>query len=115
MIVSNKLHPYFEAHVIQVRTNYPMKAIMSRPEFTGRMAKWTIHLSGFDIQYEPRTTIKSQALADFMPDFSPTLEQVAQKEICCYTEPFSSGTWQLHSDGASNVHGTSLGVVLKSP
>ena len=50
---SNKLRPYFEEHTIVVRINLPMKNVMSRPEFMGRMAKWAIHLSGYDLRYKP--------------------------------------------------------------
>ena len=77
---TNKLCPYFEAPTIIIHTNYPMKTIMRKAEFTSRMVKWAVHLSGFDVQYEPQKSIKSQALADFVADFSPTLEPTAEKE-----------------------------------
>mgnify|MGYP001797778765 FL=1 len=69
-----KLKHYFEGHHICVRTNYPLKNVMSKPELAGRMSKWAMRLSTYNLTYEPRTTIKSQALADFVADFSPTLE-----------------------------------------
>ncbi|XP_074297786.1 uncharacterized protein LOC141628559 [Silene latifolia] len=68
---SYKLRPYFESHTIHVITNYPLKTIMRKPELSGRMTKWSVHLSGYDLQFEPRTAIKSQALADFVSDFCP--------------------------------------------
>ena len=79
------------------------------------MAKWVVNLSGYEIGYEPRTAIKSQALADFVADFSPTLEQEAAKETANLANDDPIGTWTLHTDGASNIRGTGLGVVLKSP
>ncbi|XP_074297348.1 uncharacterized protein LOC141628059 [Silene latifolia] len=36
---------------------------------------------GYDIRYDPRTAIKSQALADFVSDFSPAIQNLADKEI----------------------------------
>ncbi|XP_074271309.1 uncharacterized protein LOC141595241 [Silene latifolia] len=51
------------------------------PELSGRMSKWSIHLSGYDIIYDPRTAIKSQALADFVSDFSPAIQNRAGEEI----------------------------------
>ena len=36
----------------------------------GRMAKWSVKLSIYNIIYEPRSVRKSQALADFVADFS---------------------------------------------
>ncbi|XP_074296944.1 uncharacterized protein LOC141627610 [Silene latifolia] len=65
---SYKLRPYFESHTISVITNYPLKTIMRKPELSGRMAKWSVHLSGYDLKFEPRTAIKSRALADFVSD-----------------------------------------------
>ncbi|XP_074306177.1 uncharacterized protein LOC141641415 [Silene latifolia] len=54
---------------------------MRKPELSGRMSKWSVHLSGYDIRYDPRTAIKSQALADFVSDFSPAIQNMADKEI----------------------------------
>ena len=36
------------------------------------MAKWAIDLAPYTIYYQPRTTIKSQALDDFLVDLAET-------------------------------------------
>ncbi|XP_074288059.1 uncharacterized protein LOC141613218 [Silene latifolia] len=59
---------------------------MRKPELSGRMVKWPVHLSGYDLKFEPRTAIKSQALADFVSDFSPTLQEQAASEILTLSE-----------------------------
>ncbi|XP_021721465.1 uncharacterized protein LOC110689023 [Chenopodium quinoa] len=82
---------------------------------SGRMEKWALHLSRYDIQHEPRTAIKSQALADFVVDFSPALEEEAQKEVLALQEPKATQKWTLHTDDATNIRGVGLGVVLTSP
>lgn len=69
-----KLKHYFEAHAIHVKTNYPIKSILRRPELTRRMSKWAITFNSYDITYQPRTAIKSQALVTSVADFSPRLE-----------------------------------------
>ncbi|KAK1432046.1 hypothetical protein QVD17_08935 [Tagetes erecta] len=69
--------------------------------------------SAYDIIYEPRTAIKSQALADFVADFSDDLIKEADLEVQQLEE--DKGLWVLHIDGASNVRGTGLGILLKSP
>lgn len=38
------------------------------------MLKWLIELGKFDIQYMPRVAIKTQALADFISELTPSLE-----------------------------------------
>ena len=68
---SRKLRPYFQAHTIEVPIEYPMKQILHKPETSGRLMKWAIELSEFDIRYKPRTTIKGQILADFIIEFTP--------------------------------------------
>ncbi|XP_061993662.1 uncharacterized protein LOC133711573 [Rosa rugosa] len=61
-----KLRQYFEGHSITVYTNLPIRAILSKLDTSGRMAKWAIELSEFDITYKPRSALKGQALADFL-------------------------------------------------
>ena len=55
---ARKLRPYFQAHTIEVPTEYPMKQILHKPETSGRLMKWAIELSEFDIRYKPKTSIK---------------------------------------------------------
>ena len=45
VMASTKLRHYFETHCIHVRTNYPMKNVLRKPEMSGRMAKWSVKLS----------------------------------------------------------------------
>ena len=59
---SRKLCPYFQAHTIEVPTEYPMKQVLHKPETAGRLMKWDIELSEFDIRYNPRIAIKGQVL-----------------------------------------------------
>ena len=69
---ARKLQPYFQAHTIEVPTEHPMKQILHKPETSGRLIKWAIELSEFDIRYKPRTTVKGQVLADFIMEFTST-------------------------------------------
>ena len=68
---SRKLRPYFQAHTIEVPTEYPMKQVLHKPETFGRLIKWAIELSEFNIRYKPRTAVKGQILADFIMEFTP--------------------------------------------
>ena len=56
--ISRKLRPYFQAHTIEFPTKYPMKQILHKPETFGRLIKWAIELSEFNIRYKPRIVIK---------------------------------------------------------
>ncbi|XP_074300202.1 uncharacterized protein LOC141631430 [Silene latifolia] len=88
---------------------------MRKPELSERMVKWYVHLSEHDLKFEPRTAIRSQALADFVSDFSPTLQEHADSEILTLSEVKGEQVWELHVDGASNTKGAGVELVLKSP
>ena len=67
---ARKPKPYFQAHVVVVLIEKPLRRVMGSPEAAGQMALWMIKLSEFDIQYRPRTTIKGQVVADFIVEFT---------------------------------------------
>ena len=69
---TRRLRPYFQAHTIKISTEHLMKQILHKPETSGRLIKWAIELSEFDIRYKPRTTVKGQVLADFIVEFTPS-------------------------------------------
>ena len=55
---TRKLPHYFQAHIVVVLTQLPLKAILRSADYTGRVAKWGTILGAFDIKYMPRTSIK---------------------------------------------------------
>ncbi|KAK4395876.1 hypothetical protein Sango_1741900 [Sesamum angolense] len=60
--------PYFLSHSIGVKTNMPLKQTLGKPDTFGSLVKWVVELSEYDISYLPRTTVKAQALADFVSE-----------------------------------------------
>ena len=62
-------------------------------------------MSEFDIQYRPRTAIKGQVVADFIPEFTHDEDKGAEE----------SPQWSVHTDGSSNRQVGGAGVVLLSP
>ena len=69
---ARRLRPYFQAHTIEITTEHSMRQILHRPETSGRLMKWSMELSEFDIRYKLRTTVKGQVLADFIMEFTPS-------------------------------------------
>ncbi|XP_050233028.1 uncharacterized protein LOC126681528 [Mercurialis annua] len=61
-VAAEKLRRYFEAHIIVVRTNQPLRKALQRPEMSGRLVIWSVQLGGYDIRYEPRPSLKAQVL-----------------------------------------------------
>ena len=95
--VTQKLRPYFQAHPIVMLTNQPLRSILHKPDLSRKMLKWAIELSEYEIEYQPRLSIKRQVMADFIlevPQQPPRL-----------IEP-GKGRWStLHVDGASWTSG----------
>ena len=46
---AQKLRPYFQAHPIVVLTNLPLRGIIHKPDLSGRMARWAMELSEYEI------------------------------------------------------------------
>ena len=106
---ARKLRPYFQSHTIKVPTEYPMKQVLHRPETSGKLMKWAIDLSEFDIRYKPKTTIKGQVLVDFIMEF--TSVELAENTHATPDLPI----WKLSVDGAANAQGSGAGLILTSP
>src|SRR4051812_46517589 len=103
---AKRLKPYFQAHPITVVSSTPLADIIGSKEATGRVAKWAIEIASHGIQYEPRTAIKSQALADFLVDWAETQ----------YAPPAPGANhWRMHFDGSKMKSGLGAGIVLTSP
>ena len=75
VMAARKLHLYFQCHSITVLTTFPLKTILHKPELSGRLVKWAVELSEFDITFKPRIAIKSQVLANFIDDFAPNIHE----------------------------------------
>src|ERR1051325_2715217 len=67
---ARKLRNYFLVHPVQVKTNSPLKKVFKKPHLAGRMVSWALELSEYEISFSPRTSIKSQSLADFMVELA---------------------------------------------
>lgn len=103
LIAERKLRPYFNSHTIQVLSNQPLEKALHKLDPTDRLLKWAIVLSEFDIEYRPHTTIKAQALADFIVKMT-------------YANAFEpGGTWQIAADGSAAQTRVWTGVEMTSP
>jgi hypothetical protein len=65
LMATKKLQHYLTNHEVTVVTSFPLGEVVHSRDATGRISKWALELMGYDIEYAPRTAIKSQALADF--------------------------------------------------
>ncbi|XP_070008523.1 uncharacterized protein [Nicotiana sylvestris] len=85
-------------------------------------AKWQILLTEFDIIYVTRTAMKAQGLADHLDenpvdnDYEPLKTYFPNEEVMCVDEVDHDEKpgWKLSFDGAANMKGVGIGVVLIS-
>ncbi|XP_073363124.1 uncharacterized protein [Aegilops tauschii subsp. strangulata] len=103
---AKKLKQYFQEHVVTVVSTVPIGKIMGCRDASGRVAKWATELAGHTILYDPRTTIKSQALADFRVDWTETQYLLP---------PPDTAHWRMHFDGSKMHSGLGAVIVLSSP
>jgi hypothetical protein len=84
LIMSRKQSHYFQVHQIEIHTSSTLGEILNNKEATEKIAKWVIELSMYDIVYKPRTTIKTQALSNFVVEWTET-----------QTPPRESESWNI--------------------
>jgi hypothetical protein len=102
---TQRLPHYFQQHKISVVSSAPLQDIIHNHDATGRVAKWAIKIGTHCIKYEPRSAIKSQALADFLIDW----HEAQQKEKLPYLQ-----YWTMFFNGSKNTDSADAGVVLIS-
>ena len=81
-----------------------IKHMLSMPILNGRMGKWILALSEFDLRYESAKSVKGQVIADFITQHhKPSIGYV---ELIPLT---------LFFDGSSCKQGGGIGIVIISP
>ncbi|KAG9446572.1 hypothetical protein H6P81_012700 [Aristolochia fimbriata] len=113
IFVIQKLRHYLLAHSTNLisRAN-PLKYIMSRPILSGRLAKWSLLLSEFEINFVLQRAIKGQALANFLADHPVPAEWELTKEFqdeeIFLVEVLPP--WEVYFDGAVRRNGAGAGL-----
>ena len=46
---SRKMVPYFQAHLITVLTEHPLRAVLRKADLSNRISKWAMELANFNI------------------------------------------------------------------
>jgi ribonuclease HI len=107
LMASRKLRHYFQAYHIIVPSSQPLKDIMRNREATGCVGKWATELNEFTIDYVHRSSIQSQALADFIADWTPGAHKEGTSK--------DTEAWTVFCDGSWGTFGAGAAVVLVAP
>ena len=95
----------------------PLRYLFDRPILTGRLMRWLVLLTEFDIQYVTQKSVKGSIVADHLASFPVSDDRSIVDDFP--DEKFVSMTsiigWQLYFDGAANQSRFGIGILLISP
>jgi hypothetical protein len=106
LLIARKLRHYFDDHKVIVVTGFPIGDILHNKEAIGRIAKWAYELGAHDIEFQPRTAVMTQALVDFVSEW--TEQQVLDN-------PKATKVWRMYFDGSLKLKGAGAGILFIAP
>jgi hypothetical protein len=107
IMASRKLQHYFQSYHIIVPSSQPLKYIIRNREATWRVGKSAAKLDKFTIDFVHISSIQSQALANFIVDWTPG----AHEEV----HPKDDEAWIVFCDGSWGTFGACATTILISP
>jgi hypothetical protein len=106
LMATKKLQHHFTNHEVTVITLFLLGEVVHSHDATRWISKWALELMGYDIKYVPCTAIKSQALADFVAEWT---------EVQTPTRGITHKYWTLYINGSVMGPDAGADVVLISP
>ncbi|XP_050918502.1 uncharacterized protein LOC127135921 [Lathyrus oleraceus] len=102
----------------------PIKYIFEKLALTGRVTRWKMALTEYDIQHATQKAIKGNVLSDYLAhqpieDYQPMKFDFPNEDIvfirdCNIPGPEPGSRWMLVFDGASNARGHGVGTIITS-
>ncbi|RVW36256.1 Retrovirus-related Pol polyprotein from transposon 17.6 [Vitis vinifera] len=110
-------HYMTEYSVLLVSRLDPLRYLFDRPVLTGRLMRWLVLLTEFDIHYVTQKSVKGSIVADHLAslpisDDRSVDDDFPDEQIVSMT---SITGWRLYFDGAANQSGFGIGILLISP
>ncbi|WRX16388.1 Ribonuclease H domain - like 10 [Theobroma cacao] len=103
----------------------PIKYIFEKPFLFGRIARWQVLLSKYDIVYVSQKLIKGSVITDFLTnraaeDYEPVSFDFSYEDLMAILHiekdgPNELNLWKMYFDGESIALGHEIGAVLISP
>jgi ribonuclease HI len=106
LLTARKLRHNFDDHKVIVVTGFLIGDILHNKEAIRRIAKWACELGSHDIEFQPRIAIKTQALVDFISEW--TEQQVPDN-------PETAEVWRMYFDGSLKLQGVGAGILFIAP
>ena len=102
--------------VILISSMHPLKYLFEKPALSGRLSKWLLMLSEFDITYAASKSVKGRAITEHLAEHTQNCEK--DEEFIFPDEGImkvGEGPWKMYFNGAGNLKGYGIGVILESP
>ena len=127
---AKRLRQYMLTHTtLLISKMDPVKYIFEKPTLTGRVARWQMALTEYDIQHVTQKAIKGSVLSDYLAqqpleDYQSMRFEFPDEDIMLIRDcnipgpeegPEPGSRWTMVFDGASNAHGNGIGAVITSP
>ena len=95
----------------------PLRYLFDRPTLVGRLMRWIVLLTEFDIQHVSEKSFKGSVVVDHlmslpMIESRPIDDDFSDEEFVAMT---SLSSWRMYFDGVANHSGCGIGVLLVSP
>ncbi|PKI77170.1 hypothetical protein CRG98_002452 [Punica granatum] len=104
--VMQRLRQYTLYHTIRLLSKAdPLKYLLDNPSSMKNIAKWRCQLTKYDIEYVPRTSVKGQAIADHLAEFSieddtPINSDFSDEGILQVDSEENKLAWTMYFNGA---------------
>src|ERR1044072_6513452 len=127
---ARRLRQYMVCHTTMLISKMdPIKYIFEKPALIGRIARWQMLLSEYDVQYVTQKAIKGSVVSEYlahqpMEDYQPMRFDFPDEDVMFIREcnipgpeegPEPGSRWTLVFDGASNAVGHGIGAIITSP
>ncbi|XP_048134220.1 uncharacterized protein LOC125314909 [Rhodamnia argentea] len=103
-------------HQIMLTTECdPIKYLLEKPALVGKLAKWQILISEFDVQTMTQKSVKGRAIADMLAESAAgSQSEDGIDPLDDRVLPITTEKWIMYFDGAVNLSGSGTGALLIS-
>jgi hypothetical protein len=101
-----KLKQYFLMHTVRIIFDRSLARVLQSKEATWWIAQWAVETGQYDVEFVPRWVIKSQALTDFIVEWT---------DLGLWGIDELPDHWVMYFNGCYTLKGAGAGVVLIPP
>jgi hypothetical protein len=106
LMMTRKLKHYFLAHTVRVVSYHPLAWVLQSKEATEGITQWVVQIGQYDVEFIPRRAIKSQALADFIVEWTDS-------DVRGISD--LPNHWVMYFDGSYTLKGAGASIMLIPP